>query len=200
MPTDETAGAEAIEATLRLLSPYEGTALTLNVTKGSVEAVALRPDTFSITVYDQGDEAMVAAGSWHSHYDDPVQAAWCVFWLLTPFYRLLSELKNGVLVATWIERYEASGWEGMEPVFFLNPDHDASWEARSDVQFQRRIQQQAVLRPLVDYRTIVPGAILGADGQPPDSKTGTRTAEDRDPKGILMLREQIESLDLPGEI
>lgn len=128
---------------------------------------------FPVMVYDEGDETMIAAERWHTHYDDPDQVAFCALWLLTPFYRVVHETKGGVLVAAWIERYEETGWEGFEPVYFLNPEHAESWELAPGEHFQRRYKQQAVVPPPAPYSTFCPGAELDEDGLPPDWRHGT---------------------------
>jgi len=48
---------------------------------------------FEITIYNVGEDAMVSSERWHTHYDDPQQAAFCLWWLLTPYYRIVHELK-----------------------------------------------------------------------------------------------------------
>ena len=141
---------------------------------------------FPVTVYDQGDDAMIAAGRWHTHYDDPDQLAWCVLWLLSPYYRLVEEHKGGVLVAVWIERYEATGWEGFEPVFYMNPEDAPSWQAKGDETFARRYHQQRVIELPMPYTQFEPEATLGSNGEPPDFFQGRRVVQDRESVAISL--------------
>ncbi len=154
-----------------MLARYDGGLLRI-VRQGSMlEIVPLAESSFPVSLFDEGPECMVAAQRWHAHIDDPQQAAFCAFWLLTPFYRVVQELKGGVLVAAWVERYEGFGWNPMEPVFFLNPVHAESWVPEPGEGLSRRTTQQDVLRP-ADYRTVVPDALLDRSGLPPDFRGG----------------------------
>jgi hypothetical protein len=152
-----------------------------------IEIVPTEPDSFTVAIYDEGEDAMIASERWHAHYDDPVQGAWCAFWLLTPFYRVVHEFKGGVLVAVWIERYEESGWVGFEPVYYLNPEDAPSWELSGDETYGRRYYQQAVLPSPQPYEEIVPGVTLGPDGLPPDSHIGKRIEEGRSSVGLALF-------------
>lgn len=175
-------GAQSLDLAEQILSRYDGAPLKLERRDASLVVTPELPDAFEITLYDQGDEAMVAAERWHSHYDDPGQAAFCALWLLTPYYRVVHELKGGVLAAVWIERYEAEGWEPMDPVFFLNPDDEPSWALRPNETFTRRYHQQAILPPPQPYGQIVSGANLDTDGFPPDFVPGVRVEESAESK------------------
>ncbi|HEY0866015.1 MAG TPA: hypothetical protein VGE01_01480 [Fimbriimonas sp.] len=163
-----TAGAQAIQATLELLSHFPDAPLQIHQRPGMIEVVPTGEGGFSISVYDEGDDAMIAAERWHTHYEEPDQAAWCVFWLLTPFYRVVHEFKGGVLVAVWIERYEATGWEGSDPVYYLNPEDEPSWELSGNETYGRRYIQQAVLPSPEPYDRLSPGVLLDEEGLPPD--------------------------------
>jgi len=170
MPTH---GAKGVQMTLDLLAHYEDAPIEIERRDSSIKITPTLEETFPVMVYDEGDEAMIAAERWHTHYDDPVQVAFCALWLLTPFYRVVHEMKGGVLVAAWIERYEEAGWEGFEPVYFLNPEHDASWLLAPGEQYQRRYMQQAILPSPKPYREFSPGAVLDEDGLPPDWRHGS---------------------------
>lgn len=183
MSSPSTVGAEALAATLDLLSRFPDAPLKVDRRKTSIEIKPDKPEGYSITVYDEGEVAMVAAERWHTHYDDPLQVAWCVLWLLSPYYRLVHEHKGGNLVAVWIERYEATGWEAMEPAFFMNPEHEDSWVAAPGETFQRRYQQQFVLPSPVPYEQVSPGAELNADGLPPDAQDGRWVVTDSEAIG-----------------
>ena len=175
----DSLGRRGLDATRRLLAHFPDAPLAIDDRGTSIELVPTTGDAFSVTVYDQGDDTMIAAGRWHTHYDDPEQLAWCALWLLTPFYRLVEELKGGVLVAIWIERYEATGWEGFEPVFYLNPDDTPSWQAKGDETFARRYHQQRVVDLPMPYAQFEPEAALDAAGLPPDFHEGRRVVHDR---------------------
>jgi hypothetical protein len=77
-------------------------------------------------------------------------------------------------VATWIERYESTGWEGFEPVYFLNPEDAKSWERVGDETYARRYSQQDILPPPRPYREFEPKAKLDKNGNPPDFHHGKR--------------------------
>src|SRR5579862_3571147 len=166
-------GAAGVQKTLELLARYEGAPIDIERRQTSIKISAAIEDSFPIMVYDEGDVAMIAAERWHTHYNDPVQVAFCALWLLTPFYRVVHEMKGGVLVAAWIERYEETGWEGFEPVYFLNPEHEESWLLAPGEQYQRRYMQQAILPPPIPYSEFCPGAVLHEDRFPPDWRHGS---------------------------
>jgi hypothetical protein len=166
-------GAEGVRKTIEVMSRYQSDRLQVEERQTSIKIAPTEPDTFAIMVYDEGAESMIAAERWHTHYDDPMQVAFCALWLLTPFYRVVHEMKGGVLVAAWIERYEETGWEGFEPAYFLNPEHEESWQLAPGEHYQRRYMQQAVLPPPRPYFEFCPGAKLDEDGLPPDWQHGS---------------------------
>jgi hypothetical protein len=177
-------GSEAIRFAADLFRNYPDS-LSLERTDSSL---VLKPtDGFEITIYDVGEDAMVSAERWHTHYDDPEQAAFCALWLLTPYYRIVHELKGGVLVAAWIERYEEEGWMPMDPVYFLNPESEQDWVAKPGETYTHRYLQQAVVPPPRPYREFCPGAVLGEDGLPPDFKEGSRVEVVEGPMGPGLL-------------
>lgn len=149
----------------------------------AIDVVPTGEKTFPVTVYDEGDQTMIACGRWHTHYDDPMQLAFCTLWLLTPFYRLVEELKGGVLVATWVERYEGTGWEASDPVFFLNPEDEKSWERVGDETYARRYTQQDVLPTPRPYQEFEPNAVLDERGYPVDFFEGRRVEIVESPLG-----------------
>lgn len=143
----------------------------------SLEIVPTAEGGFSVSVYDEAGEAMVAANRWHGHYDDPAQAAYCAVWLMTPYYRIVHELKAGVLVAAWLERYGPEGWEPMEPVYFLNPADKPSWILQGEERFVRAYHTQCLL-PMEDaFRRAVPDADLDSNGMPPGTVLGRLAVE-----------------------
>src|SRR5689334_25285784 len=97
-------GSQAILMASQFLGRFSDAALSLEKTETSL--VVKPEDGFEIRLYNVGEDAMVSAERWHTHYEDPKQAAFCLWWLLTPYYRIVQELKGGVLVAAWLERYE----------------------------------------------------------------------------------------------
>ncbi|MBL8061150.1 MAG: hypothetical protein JNK63_10605 [Chthonomonas sp.] len=118
------------------------------------------PETFPITVYDEGDECMVAALRWHTHFNDPEEACQSVCWLLTPYNRLVEEYKGALYVSGWVEHYTDQGWMRVCPVFYLNPDHPPDWVAGPNEEYQLVIYQQAVLSPPAPFTSYFPNAIL----------------------------------------
>lgn len=174
MSEGTTPGSAALETVRDLFSRYPKGLFNLIDTDTAVEIVPIGEGTFPVKVFDQGEEAMITAGRWHTHYDDPMQLAFCALWLLTPFYRLVEELKGGILVATWIERYEESGWEGFEPVYYLNPEDPKSWERVGEETFARRYSQQDILPPPRPYHEFCPDCVLNDAGIPPDFHHGKR--------------------------
>ena len=162
-------GRAAIELATKFLQQFD---VPFEVSETSF---VVKPEGgFEITIYNVGEDAMVSAERWHTHYDEPEQAAFCLWWLLTPYYRIVHELKGGVLVAAWLERYEENGWEPMDPVYFLNPESEQDWVAKPGEQYTHRYIQQAVLPPPRPYKDFVPGAKLDEDELPLDFHEGSR--------------------------
>lgn len=172
MSAEPSVAQVAIDALVRLLEKHPGAPVRWTRTDSSLEIVPTVEGGFSVSVYDEAGEAMVAANRWHSHYDEPAQAAYCAAWLLTPYYRIVHELKAGVLVAAWLERYGPDGWEPMEPVYFLNPLDKPSWTLQGEERFVRAYYTQRVLPMEEAFRRAVPDAQLDADGMPPNTVLG----------------------------
>ncbi|MCA1948286.1 MAG: hypothetical protein LDL55_09205 [Armatimonadetes bacterium] len=172
MSAEPSVAQVAIDALVRLLEKHPGAPVRWTRTDSSLEIVPTVEGGFSVSVYDEAGEAMVAANRWHSHYDEPAQAAYCAVWLLTPYYRIVHELKAGVLVAAWLERYGPDGWEPMEPVYFLNPLDKPSWTLQGEERFVRAYHTQRVLPMEEAFRRAVPDAQLDADGMPPNTVLG----------------------------
>ncbi len=183
----DSLGSRGLDATRRLLAHFPDAPLKVDDRGTSIELTPTDPDGFAVTIYDQDDDTMIAAGRWHTHYDDPEQLAWCALWLLTPFYRLVEEHKGGVLVAVWVERYEADGWVGSDPVFYMNPEDPISWQAKGDETFARRYQQQRIVDLPMPYTQFEPEAALDADGLPPDFQAGKRVVHDRESEAITLV-------------
>lgn len=179
-------GARAVEQTIELLERFPNSGIQLRREGGMLEIIPSGEHTFPITVFDQGDEAMISAERWHTHYDDPEQVAFCAYWLLTPFYRIVHELKGGVQVAVWLDVYDVDGWQGCEPVYFMNPEHAKSWEPLPGESYHRRFVQQAVLPPFRPYAELCPGAELDEDGLPPDFQPGKRVVEGTSSVGVTL--------------
>lgn len=169
----------------RLLDPDLA---SIEVRQGAVVVTPKGPGTFPVTLYDQGEEAMVAAERWHAHYDEPDQAAFAALWLLTPYYRVVHELRGGILAAVWIERWTAEGWDAMEPVYFLNPDYAPDWDPAAGHAFHQRSYQQAVALPPKDYEEIEPGVVLGDDRLPPGSMLGSVVRAVEQPLGPMLAK------------
>lgn len=171
------AGAQALDETMRRLAAFPDAPLKIERRESSLVLTPTEPGSFAISLYDQGDETMIAAERWHTHYEDPLDAAFCALWLLTPYYRIVHELKGGSLAAVWIERYEPEGWVGFEPVYFLNPEHAPSWESERGESLVRRTIQQAILPPPAPYELVVPGVELDEFGMPPGCRIGAHHEE-----------------------
>lgn len=169
------------------LEKVAGDRISVTRRQGTVIVTPSVPNSFAVSIYDEGDEVMISAQRWHTHYDDPDQALFCVIWLLSPFYRIVEEFKGGLFVATWLEAYEATGWEGSDPVYFLNPEHAPDWKAAPDEVYTRRLIQQNVLMPGVPYSETVPGAVLDENGLPQDSVIGVSTVEDKQSLGVTLF-------------
>ncbi len=167
-------GSDAIQMAADLLARYKGAPIKIDRAETSLVVKPEDEDGFEITIYNVGEDAMVSAERWHTHYEEPAQAAFGLLWLLTPFYRIVHELKGGVLVAAWLERYEMEGWEPMDPVYFLNPESAQDWVAKPGEQYTHRYIQQGILPPPKPYLAFCPGAKLDEDGLPPDFHHGSR--------------------------
>lgn len=176
-------GAQCLQAVRDLFGRYPKGLFELKDRGAAIDLIPVGSDTFPVTVYDEGDQSMIAAGRWHTHYDDPMQLAFCALWLLTPFYRLVEELKGGVLVATWVERYESDGWAASDPVYFLNPEDEKSWERVGDETYARRYTQQDVLPSPRPYHEFEPEAELTSEGLPVDFRHGRRVEIVDEPLG-----------------
>lgn len=177
MPERRSVGQQAIEALERTLAKRSGLPLRWTRTQDSLEIVPEVQGGFSVSIYDESGQALVVANRWHAHYDDPAEAAYCAFWLLTPFYRVVHELKAGVLVATWLERYGAGGWEPLEPVYFLNPEDAPSWTLQGDERFVRAFYTQNAVPLEKSFLEVVPEAKLTEDGLPLGTVLGRTAVE-----------------------
>lgn len=111
---------------------------------------------------------------WHCHTDSGVQAASVAFWLLTPYVRVVSELKHGEPFASWIENYMTESWEPDDCVYYLNPLDEASWILAEGELFERRTVQQSVLQWVNPITAVRPGILLDKSGLPPQSFIGER--------------------------
>lgn len=179
-------GSEAIRLCTQFLEMYGEVPIDIERSEASLVVKPRDSKGFEITLYSVGEDAMVSAERWHTHYDDPKQAAFCLLWLLTPYYRIVHELKGGVLVAAWLERYEEDGWQPLDPVFFLNPESAQDWVAKPGEQYTHRYLQQAVLPPPIPYEDVCPGAILDDDRLPPDFRQGSRIEIVPHPDGPML--------------
>ncbi len=177
-------GSKALAETEAILSRFIDAPIKIERRAQSLVVVPTENDTFPVTIYDEGDSAMVAAERWHCHYEDPKQAAFCVMWLLTPFYRIVHEFKGVLIAAAWLERYEAEGWAPFEPAYFLNPDVESEWQHDGD--WIRVIRTQFVLPSPWPYEEVSPGALLDGDGLPVNFKIGIVTETGREPVGLVL--------------
>lgn len=172
---------------MAILERFDCASIELTRGQGSIVAAPKRDFSFEVALHCERDECMVCAARWHAHYEDPEQAAWCFYWLLTPFYRVVHELKDGVVAAMWIERWEAKGWAAMEPLYFMNPAHERDWLPAPGHSYARRHMQQDALPSIQPYRQIVPGAELDAHGLPVDSHIGVKLVPVQELMGHTLL-------------
>jgi len=170
---ESTVGRDCLQAVRDLLAHYDLSGLEIEDRGTAMHIKPKAPDTFSISLYDQGEDSMISAERWHSHYDEPDQLAFCVLWLLTPYYRVVHELKGGLLVAVWVEAWGPEGWEPFEPVYFINPEYPPEWEVGPGESMMHRTFQQAILPPPKPYDEIVPGAVVDENGCPPGTQLGS---------------------------
>lgn len=126
------------------------------------------PNSFEVILVDDEVEATVCACGWHAHFDDAQQAAHCLLWLLTPYYRVVEEYRRKTLTRAWIERYEATGWEQ------IGADFRAVFRILFPGPPYRKIYQQAVLSPPIDLRERCPGIELDENDLPLGSTLGMR--------------------------
>lgn len=138
-------GARAIQQCLDLLAQTDGGTLVIENRGTSLRVAPADARGFEVTLYHQGDESMVSAAQWHSHFDDPEEAAWCVRWLLSPYTRVIHELKGGILAAVWIERFENDQWIPSDPAYFLNPEYAPDWILEPGQKWFRRTLWQSPL-------------------------------------------------------
>jgi hypothetical protein len=141
-----------------------------------------------VRVFDEGEELMVSCERWHTHCDDPEEAAWCVRWLMSPFSRIVHEMKGGILAAVWVERYSALGWEAFEPVYFLNPEYAPEWELEPGQRWFRRVFHQAAVGFGVDLAAVLPEAEL-VDGRPVGWSLEVATVEVEESLGLALFGE-----------
>ncbi len=138
-----TLGQAAIAITVELLTETGDGKIEWEQRPSSI---LVKPNQgFEATLYDQGDELMISAERWHTHFDDPEEAAWCMRWLMTPLTRIVHELKGGILAAVWVERYSEDGWEPFDPAYFLNPEYPPDWVLEPGQNWYRRTIHQAAL-------------------------------------------------------
>lgn len=144
------------------------------------------PGGLDVRVFDEGEELMVSCERWHTHCDEPEEAAWCVRWLMSPFSRIVHELKGGILAAVWVERYSAKGWEAFEPVYFLNPEYPPEWELEPGQRWFRREHCQAAVPFAVDLGAAMPGAQL-EQGLPTGWHAEPTTVETSTSQGLQLF-------------
>lgn len=159
-------GQQCLKATHRLLSHFDTTRITIERREAALVLSPNGVSGYAVSLYDQGEDAMITAERWHAHYEEPEQMAWCAYWLLTPFYRVVHELKSGVLMSIWVERYDVEGWDPFEPVYFANPEYPPDWELKPGEAYERRYFQQNLVTLSQPYEEICPGVQL-KDGLPP---------------------------------
>lgn len=187
MAEQPSIGRQIIDAVVRFLQKQPDAPVKWQLRESSLEITPTVPGGFGITVYDHGEEALVSANRWHTHFDDVADGAYCVFWLLTPFIRVVHELKAGVLVAVWIERYEPEGWFAMDPVYFLNPEDEPSWRLAGEEKFVRATFTQSVLELGQSYADVVPGVVLDDRGFPEGTQLGRIAVESDEAQGPGLL-------------
>lgn len=185
MPND--AAQEAIELFHRLVMLSDFQEFEVERSESHITVKPRGKKTFEVSIYDDGDSAMVAADRWHGHHTIPDQAAFCALWLLTPYYRVVSEFIGGVMVAVWIERYVENGWEGMEPVFYRNPDAPEEWTVEPGQKVFHRYLQQVVVPPPKAYDELVPGVKLDQHGYPLGTVIGESFLDVDEPVALTLI-------------
>lgn len=158
------------------------------VRRSSSMAVSV-PGGLEVRVFDEGEDVMVSCERWHTHCADAEETAWCVRWLMSPFSRIVHEFKGAILAAVWVERYSAVGWEGFEPVYFLNPEYPPEWELEPGQRWFRRIYHQAAVPFAVDFEVVLPGAEL-VDGLPVGWRGDAFTIEVEESMGLALFGEE----------
>lgn len=175
MPSD--AAQEAMDILQGLLKKPQHQPYRIDRTASSFRVTPSEKDTFEVAIHDDEDSAVVTADRWHAHFEDGEQAAFCAFWLLTPYYRVVQEIIGGILAATWIERYGLEGWQAMEPVYFRNPTAQEEWRVDPGQTAYRRYAQQAVVPPAIPYDDLFPGIELDSNGHPTGTRLGFSAVE-----------------------
>lgn len=127
---------------------------------------------FDVRITLTDGELTVYADEWHGHFAEWDQARSCFRWLLTPFYRVRTESKDGAWVGSWIERFEAKGWNSMQPILAI----DCVALMEQPGPFRVKTAQNNFLDP-GDYERYVRGAKVGLDGLPAGSNLGTDVVE-----------------------
>lgn len=141
-------GSLCLAAIRQMLAAFPDAPLRIQDRGSSLVIEPTGRNTFPISVFDEGDDVMIAAERrWHGHETEPSQAAALVFWLLSPLYRVVQEFKGGLMVTAWLESYEDGDWLAFAPVYFLNPEYLPDWQLAPDESATHRIIQQDVLRP-----------------------------------------------------
>lgn len=149
------------------------------------------PGGLEVRVFDEGEDVMVSCERWHTHCEEAEEAAWCVRWLMSPFSRIVHEFKGAILAAVWVERYSAAGWEGFEPVYFLNPEYPPEWELEPGQRWFRRIYHQAAVPFEIDLETVLVGAEF-VEGLPLEWRAEAFTIEVGDSLGLGLFEESEE--------
>lgn len=167
-------GRQVVERVAEVFGVWaaEGAPLRVERGGGSVRLTPLVEGAGEVTVYDQGGDAMLTCQRWHTHFTDAEEAVGCAWWLMTPYTRVVHELKGGILAAVWVERFSVDGWEAEEPVYFLNPEYPPDWELGPGQSYFRRTHQMAVLPPPADVSGWVEAGLLDEDGWPMGSGDG----------------------------
>lgn len=141
---------------------------------GQFEVIPTIENSFSVGLELANGELIAYNQQWHMHTDDPIEAASVLYWMLTPFTRIVYEMKAGKTWVSWIENYEADGWDACTCVYFLNPVLDESWTLAPGQSFERHTLQQDVLRWSRSIDEIRPGVVLNSEGLPVDSFLGDK--------------------------
>jgi len=185
-------GAECVAAVRRRFEAFSPSLLTLDAVGKSVRFIPETDPSFPVSVYDLGDEVMVACSRWHTHCETIEEAEACVWWLLTPYARIVHELKGGILAAVWLERFEGSEWFASDPVYFINPEYPPDWRLGPGQIYRRRRYQQAVLPPPIAPEDFCEIALLDEGIFPPDSILGERWEQSKTPVGPSLFEPEPE--------
>ena len=168
--------AELVPIVEKLQSRVDTGRILLEFPSGNhINIVPTAEDTFPIWAIFEDSLYHVGAAKWSTQFDTADQASTLIRWLLTPYYRILRSVKDGVDLATWIEIYTDQGWEGTEFNYFTESgDGESPVEGADEIS----ILQQAVFLDSA-FTTHYPASHLDQAGYPVGTILGATKYESR---------------------